>query len=136
MSAPLAPDDHAEWRLSGAWSGCRSTFSAVPTIPIVNYLKLDGGKPGSSRLQNARAAVRSTSTAATPAPGVANGSSAGDGCPTTGVVRSFSIIHRAAPGVPAPFVVAVVDLDGGGKVKANIVDVEPDTRRRCGWGWR
>jgi uncharacterized OB-fold protein len=43
----------------------------------------------------------------------------------TGVVRSFSIVHRAAPGVPAPFCSAVVDLDGGGMVKANIVGVEP-----------
>jgi uncharacterized OB-fold protein len=43
----------------------------------------------------------------------------------TGVVRTFTIVQRAAPGVPAPFVSAVVDLDGGGKVKANIVDVEP-----------
>ena len=42
-----------------------------------------------------------------------------------GVVRSFTIVHRAAPGVPAPFISAVVDLDGGGKVKANIVGVEP-----------
>ena len=44
---------------------------------------------------------------------------------TTGVVRAFTIVYRAAPGVPAPFVSAVVDLDGGGKVKANLVDVEP-----------
>jgi uncharacterized protein len=44
---------------------------------------------------------------------------------TTGVVRSYSIVHRAAPGVPAPFASAVVDLDGGGKVKANIVGEEP-----------
>jgi uncharacterized OB-fold protein len=42
-----------------------------------------------------------------------------------GVVRSFTIVHRAAPGVPAPFASAVVDLDGGGKVKGNIVGVEP-----------
>jgi uncharacterized OB-fold protein len=41
-----------------------------------------------------------------------------------GVVRSFTIVHRAAPGVPSPFVSAVVDLDGGGKVKANVVEVE------------
>jgi uncharacterized OB-fold protein len=43
----------------------------------------------------------------------------------SGVVRTFSIIKRAAPGVPAPFVSAVVDLDGGGKVKANIVGLDP-----------
>jgi len=43
----------------------------------------------------------------------------------TGKVRSFSIVHRAAPGVPAPFVSAVVDLDGGGQVKSNVINVEP-----------
>jgi uncharacterized OB-fold protein len=44
----------------------------------------------------------------------------------TGVVRSFSVIHQAAPGVPVPYVSSVVDLDGGGSVKANVVDAEPD----------
>lgn len=44
---------------------------------------------------------------------------------TSGVVRSFTIVHRAAPGVPAPFVSAVIDLDGGGVVKANVVEVDP-----------
>jgi uncharacterized OB-fold protein len=42
------------------------------------------------------------------------------------VVRSFSIIHRAAKNVPVPYVSAIVDLDGGGTVKANVVNVEPD----------
>ena len=45
---------------------------------------------------------------------------------TTGVVRSFAIVHAAAPGVPVPYVSAVVDLDGGGDVKANVVNIEPD----------
>src|SRR5689334_7316676 len=45
---------------------------------------------------------------------------------STGVVRSFTIVHRAAPGVPAPFVSSVVDLDGGGRIKANVVEIEPD----------
>jgi uncharacterized OB-fold protein len=47
---------------------------------------------------------------------------------TTGKVRSFTIVQRAAPGVPAPYVSAVVDLDGGGVVKANVVntDASPD----------
>jgi uncharacterized OB-fold protein len=43
----------------------------------------------------------------------------------TGSVRSFTIVHRAAPGVPTPYVSAIVDVDGGGVVKANIVNVEP-----------
>jgi uncharacterized OB-fold protein len=43
----------------------------------------------------------------------------------TGSLRAFTIVHRAAPGVPTPYVSAVVDLDGGGVVKANLVDVDP-----------
>ena len=48
---------------------------------------------------------------------------------TTGVLRSFSIVHQAAPGVPVPYVSSVVELDGGGRVKANVVNVEPEPGR-------
>jgi uncharacterized OB-fold protein len=48
---------------------------------------------------------------------------------TTGLVRSFAIIHQAAPGVPVPYVSSVIDLDGGGAVKANVVNTEPDPER-------
>ena len=41
---------------------------------------------------------------------------------TTGTLRSFTIIQRAAPGVPGPYVSSVVELDGGGVVKSNLVD--------------
>ncbi len=43
-----------------------------------------------------------------------------------GSLRAFTIVHRAAPGVPTPYVSAIVDLDGGGVVKANLVGVDPD----------
>jgi uncharacterized OB-fold protein len=48
---------------------------------------------------------------------------------TTGVVRSFAIVHQASPGVPVPYVSTVVELDGGGQVKANIVNVEPEPEK-------
>ena len=41
-------------------------------------------------------------------------------------MRSFAIIHQAAPGVPVPYVSSVIDLDGGGSVKANVLKVEPE----------
>ncbi len=46
-----------------------------------------------------------------------------------GTVRAFTIVHRANPDVRVPYVSAIVDLDGGGVVKANVVDVEPDPAR-------
>jgi uncharacterized OB-fold protein len=44
---------------------------------------------------------------------------------TEGEVRAFTIVALAAPGVPVPFVSAVVDCDGT-SVRGNIVNTEPD----------
>jgi uncharacterized OB-fold protein len=44
----------------------------------------------------------------------------------TGFLRSFTIVYRAAKGVPAPYVSAIVELDGGGIIKANLVGIDPD----------
>ncbi len=44
----------------------------------------------------------------------------------TGVVRSFTIVQRGVPGVPVPYISALVDLDGGGCVKTNISNCPPD----------
>jgi uncharacterized OB-fold protein len=44
---------------------------------------------------------------------------------TEGEVRTFTIVSHAAPGIPVPFVPAVVDCDGT-SVRACIVNVEPD----------
>lgn len=46
-----------------------------------------------------------------------------------GKVNSFTIVQRAAPGVPTPYVSAVVELEGGGAVKANVVNVEPSPEK-------
>jgi uncharacterized OB-fold protein len=42
----------------------------------------------------------------------------------TGIVRSFTIVTFAAPGVPVPFVAAIIDCDGT-SVRANLINVEP-----------
>lgn len=44
----------------------------------------------------------------------------------TGRVRSATTIHRGPPGVAVPYTSIVVDIDGGGVVKANLVDDVPD----------
>jgi uncharacterized protein len=45
--------------------------------------------------------------------------------PTEGEVRSFTIVSHAAPGIPTPFVAAIVDCDGT-SVRGNVINVEPD----------
>ena len=44
----------------------------------------------------------------------------------TGALYSYSIVHRSFPGIDVPYVSAIVDLDGGGSVKGNLVDIEPN----------
>ena len=44
---------------------------------------------------------------------------------TEGEVRAFTIVTFAAPGIPVPFVAAVVDC-AGTSVRANLVNVDPD----------
>lgn len=44
---------------------------------------------------------------------------------TTGEVKAFTIVAHAAPGIPVPFVAALVDC-GGTSVRGNILNVEPD----------
>jgi uncharacterized OB-fold protein len=43
---------------------------------------------------------------------------------TEGVVRSFTIVAMAAPGVPVPFVAAIVDC-GGTSVRGNVINTDP-----------
>lgn len=47
---------------------------------------------------------------------------------TGGTVRTFTIVHLAAPGVKVPFVAAVVDC-GGTRVRANLINVPADPDR-------
>jgi uncharacterized OB-fold protein len=44
--------------------------------------------------------------------------------PTEGEVRSFTIVTFASPGVPVPFVAAIIDC-GGTSVRANIINCDP-----------
>jgi uncharacterized protein len=45
--------------------------------------------------------------------------------PTAGEVQAFTIVSMAAPGIPVPFVAALVDCEGT-SVRANVVNVPPD----------
>ncbi len=46
-----------------------------------------------------------------------------------GKLHVFSIVHRSFPGIEVPYVSAIVDLDGGGTVKGNLINIEPDPEK-------
>lgn len=47
----------------------------------------------------------------------------------TGKLHVYSIVHRSFPGIEVPYVSAIVDLDGGGTVKGNLIGVDPDPEK-------
>ena len=47
----------------------------------------------------------------------------------TGKLYSYSIVFRSFPGIDVPYISAIVDLDGGGTVKGNLIDCDPDPEK-------
>jgi uncharacterized protein len=93
-------------------------------VPIVDYLVLDDGAPHlvANRCDTCGALYFDRRNACAKCSGR---SFTKERLADDGKVRSFTIVHRAAPGVPTPYVSAIVDLSGGGVVKANLLNVEP-----------
>ena len=42
-----------------------------------------------------------------------------------GSLYSYSIVYRSFPGVDVPYISAIVDLDMGGTIKGNLINVDP-----------
>jgi uncharacterized OB-fold protein len=42
-----------------------------------------------------------------------------------GSLYVYSIVFRSFPGIEVPYVSAIVDLDGGGTVKGNLINIDP-----------
>ena len=92
-------------------------------IPLVDYLVLDGEPHlvarqctdcGAKFFDRRNACANCSGTEFTTVP-----------VATEGEVRSFTIVSMAAPGIPVPFVAAVVDCDGT-SVRGNLINVPPD----------
>ena len=43
-----------------------------------------------------------------------------------GRLYNYTIVYRSYPGIKVPFISAIVDLEGGGTVKGNLLEVTPD----------
>jgi uncharacterized OB-fold protein len=46
-----------------------------------------------------------------------------------GALTNFTIVHRSYPGIPTPFIAAIIDLDGGGTLKGTLRHFPPDEAR-------
>ncbi len=43
----------------------------------------------------------------------------------TGELYAYTIVYQSAPGIPVPYISAIIDLPEGVSVRANLVDIEP-----------
>ena len=46
-----------------------------------------------------------------------------------GKLYVYSIVHRSFPGIEVPYISAIVDLDGGGTLKGNLIGIDPDPEK-------
>jgi uncharacterized OB-fold protein len=93
-------------------------------IPIVDYLVLDDGAPHlvAHECTNCGAHYFDRRNACASCSGTEFRTAV---VPTEGVLRTFTIVAFAAPGIPVPFVAGVIDC-GGTSVRANVINVDAD----------
>lgn len=48
-------------------------------------------------------------------------------CSGRGLLHTYVVSHRPAPGFPVPTVIAVVELEEGPRMMTNLVDADPET---------
>ncbi len=104
--------------------------SADAPLPAVPYLKIpDGGEPYLEGLRcgacdaiflGARSVCSKCGARDQPKPHRLS---------NQGELYVFSIVHRSFPGIDVPYVSAIVDLEGGGTVKGNLIGVDPDPEK-------
>ena len=101
----------------------RTPKKATPQVPLVDYLRL-GERPYLSaneckncgaRFFDRRNACANCGKREFKKARVRNGAK----------LKAFTIVHRAAPGIPAPYVSAIVETDDGTTVRSNVVNCEP-----------
>ena len=98
--------------------------------PVVSYLKIpDGGDPHLEGWRCKSCAAIFLGERSTCSSCGANDQLEATPLANTGSLYVYSIVHRSFPGIEVPYVSAIVDLDGGGTVKGNLINVEPDPEK-------
>jgi uncharacterized OB-fold protein len=99
-------------------------------LPVVEWLKLpEGGDPylEGHKCQNCGAVFLGERTVCSKCG--TRGRLEAVKLSNSGTLYVYSIVHRSFPGIQVPYVSAIVDLDGGGTLKGNLINVEPDPEK-------
>lgn len=96
-------------------------------LPVVEFLKIpDGGEPylEGHRCRNCGAVFLGARDNCSKCG--ARGEMEKIRLSNNGEIYAYSIVHRSFPGIDVPYISAIVDLEGGGTVKGNLIEVDPD----------
>jgi len=108
----------------------QASASAKKPLPVVDFLKLpDGAEPHiEGHKCQACGAVFLGERAICSKCGTRNQMKAVQ-LANTGTLYVYSIVHPSFPGIGVPYVWAIVDLDGGGTLKGNLINIEPNPEK-------
>ena len=101
--------------------------TAAKPLPVVPYLKIpEGGEPYLEGYRCGHCGEVFLGQRVVCAACGTRGQMKAEKLSNDGKLYNFTVVHRNFPGVPVPFISAIVDVDGGGTLKGNLVGVEPD----------
>ena len=100
--------------------------SAAKALPVVDFLKIpEGGEPYLEGHKCKKCGAVFLGERSTCSKCFARDALQPTRLSNRGTLYVYSIVHRSFPGIEVPYVSAVVDLEGGGTVKGNLIDIEP-----------
>jgi hypothetical protein len=104
--------------------------AAKKPLPVVDFLKLpEGGEPYLEGHQCGSCGSVFLGERSVCSKCGARGQLKPTKLANTGRLYVYSIVYRSFPGIQVPYVSAIVDLDGGGTVKGNLIGVEPNPEK-------
>jgi uncharacterized OB-fold protein len=99
-------------------------------LPVVDYLKIpEGGTPYLEGHKCGKCGSVFLGPRAVCSKCGARGQMSAVKLSNQGHLYAYSIVHRSFPGIEVPYVSAIVDLDGGGTVKGNLINVGADPKK-------
>ena len=104
--------------------------AAKKPLPAVEFLKLpDGGEPYLEGQKCKQCGAVYLDTRAHCSKCGARDSMQATRLSNRGSLYVYSIVYRSFPGVEVPYISAVVDLEGGGTLKGNLIGVEANPEK-------
>ena len=101
--------------------------AAKPLLPAVSYLQVpEQGSPYLQGLKCGRCAAIYIDERTHCAKCASRNSLQPQRLSSTGKLVAFTVVQRSYPGIPVPFVSAIVDLEGGGTLKGSLINMEAD----------